>query len=242
MTRRAWCGRDDRLPAGNLVYRQDGWRRAWRALEEWTRDLPEEMAAITTTVAPPPMMQMGDEPLLLIGFAWASPDRTRRRGTRRGAAGSRPAGHGGGRRGPVGRVAVGVRRLPKGVRAYWRNPSFDRLDDDVIDVLVGAGIEQTWVGTAFDVHHLGGAYGRVPEDGTPFPTRDARFWINIDGFWATPRTTTPGSPSCGACRRTWSRSPPGASTSTSRVTSSPGIASSTHARSSGRRSTTGLWQ
>ena len=29
--------------------------------------------------------------------------------------------------------------FPKGVRAYWRNTSFDRLDDDVVDVLVRRG-------------------------------------------------------------------------------------------------------
>jgi Berberine and berberine like len=72
------------------------------------------------------------------------------------------------------------------VRAYWRNTSFDRLDDDVIEVLVRRGEEQSWVGTAFDVHHLGGAYGRVAEDATPFPNRAAQFWINIYGFWTDP--------------------------------------------------------
>jgi hypothetical protein len=72
------------------------------------------------------------------------------------------------------------------VRAYWPNTSFDRLDDDVIDVLVGRGKEQTWTGTAFDVHHMGGAYGRVPEDATPFPNRAARFWLNVYGFWTDP--------------------------------------------------------
>jgi hypothetical protein len=73
--------------------------------------------------------------------------------------------------------------FPKGVRAYWRNTSFDRLDDDVIDVLVRRGSEQRWLGTGFDVHHMGGAFGRVPEDSTPFPNRNARFWLNIYGFW-----------------------------------------------------------
>jgi hypothetical protein len=87
----------------------------------------------------------------------------------------------------VGGVAGRVRpAVPKGVRAYWRNASFDRLDDDVIDVLVRRGQEQTWVGTAFDVHHMGGAYGRVAEDGTPFPNRAAQYWINIYGFWTDP--------------------------------------------------------
>ena len=76
--------------------------------------------------------------------------------------------------------------FPKGVRAYWRNTSFDELSDDVIDVLVRRGAEQRWFGTAFDVHHMGGAFGRVPQDATPFPHRSAGYWINIYGFWADP--------------------------------------------------------
>ena len=59
--------------------------------------------------------------------------------------------------------------FPKGVRAYWKNTSFDRLDDATIAVIVDRALEQTWRGTAFDIHHLGGAFGRVPLADTPFP-------------------------------------------------------------------------
>ena len=172
------------LFAGNLVYTQDRWPQAWAAFEEWTRDLPEAMTSITTTLTPPPVLEMGDQPLLLIGFAWASPDH---------AAGNSVV-----QRlrdlAPPDDEEVGETRwvewqsavdalFPKGSRAYWRNTSFDRLDEDVVEVLVRRGSEQTWTGTGFDVHHMGGAYGRVPEDATPFPNRAARFWLNIYGFW-----------------------------------------------------------
>ena len=73
--------------------------------------------------------------------------------------------------------------FPKGVRAYWRNVALDRLNDDVIDVLVRRGTEQTWTGTAFDVHHMGGAFSRVGVQDSPFPSRSAQYWINIYGFW-----------------------------------------------------------
>ncbi|MGK5169268.1 FAD-binding oxidoreductase [Geodermatophilus sp. CPCC 205761] len=175
------------LFAGNLVFGPDRWRQAWAALEEWTRDLPDAMQAITTTLTPPPVAEMGDEPLLFIGFAWASPDR---------AAGEA---HVGRLRAlaPPDQEEIGDMRwvewqavfdplFPKGSRAYWRNTSFDRLDADVVDVLVGRGTEQTWSGTAFDVHHMGGAFGRVAEGATPFPNRAARFWLNIYGFWTDP--------------------------------------------------------
>jgi hypothetical protein len=73
--------------------------------------------------------------------------------------------------------------FPRGVRAYWKNTSFDRLDPATIDVLVRRAAEQTWHGTAFDVHQMGGAFGRVAEDATPFPNRSAGFWLNVYGFW-----------------------------------------------------------
>ena len=170
--------------AGNFVYGRDRWRQAWAALDEWTRDLPDAMTAITTTMTPPSILEMGEEPLLLIGFAWASPDveagKAQADRLRALAAPDMEE------VGPVSwtewQSAVDA-VFPKGVRAYWRNTSFDRLDEDVIDVLVRRGEEQAWVGTAFDVHHMGGAFGQVAEEATPFPDRSSRFWINIYGFW-----------------------------------------------------------
>jgi FAD/FMN-containing dehydrogenase len=175
------------LFAGNLIYQPDRWRQAWAALEEWTRELPDAMTAITTTLTPPPVAEMGDQPLLVVGFAWTSPDR---------GAGEAHAERLR-RLAPPDDEQVGDMRwtewqsafdplVPNGVRAYWRNTSFDRLDDEVIDVLTRRGAEQTWTGTAFDVHHLGGAFARVPEEATPFPNRAARFWLNIYGFWSDP--------------------------------------------------------
>lgn len=170
--------------AGTFIYRQDRWSDALRAFAAWTADLPDEITAITSTLVPPPEFDLGDEPVLLIGFASTDPDHA------------------------AGEVLIAPLRtaappdvevveptdwvawqsqadllFPKGVRAYWKNTSFDRLDDDVIDILVRRGREQTWRGTSFDVHHMEGAYGRVPEDATPFPNRSARFWLNVYGFW-----------------------------------------------------------
>lgn len=38
--------------------------------------------------------------------------------------------------------------MPKGVRAYWRNASFDRFDGPMIETLVEHCGAQDWVGTA----------------------------------------------------------------------------------------------
>ena len=73
--------------------------------------------------------------------------------------------------------------MPKGVRAYWRNAWFTAMDDALIDTLIEACGEQTWVGTAADLHLMGGAFRRVPKDATAFPDRTAELWLNIYGFW-----------------------------------------------------------
>ena len=76
--------------------------------------------------------------------------------------------------------------FPHGSRAYWKNTSFNALDAGLIDVLARRAREQSWRGTGFDLHHMGGAFGRVPEDATSFPVRDARYWLNVYGFWNDP--------------------------------------------------------
>jgi FAD/FMN-containing dehydrogenase len=171
--------------AGTLVSRQEHWAAALRGLDTWSRgDVPDPMTVIVTFMAPPPEFELGDEPVMLIGFAWASPDR---------AAGERVLD--GLREATVPDVEIlqpvtwtawqsaadGL--FPKGSRAYWKNTSFDRLDDATIDIIVRRGREQTWYGTGFDIHVMDGAFGRVAEDATPFPGRSARYWLNIYGYW-----------------------------------------------------------
>ncbi len=173
--------------AGNLIYRQEHWRTALRAYQTWTTDLPDALTSIISFLVPPPGWDMGEDPLMLVGFACASPDTAHGERTvadlRRAAAPDAQAVE------PVTWVSwqSAVDDLfPRGVRAYWKNAPFDRLDDAVTEALTGRAAEQTWRGTGFDVHHMGGACGRVPPHATPFPNRAARFWLNIYGFWSDP--------------------------------------------------------
>ncbi|SDK84980.1 FAD/FMN-containing dehydrogenase [Cryobacterium psychrotolerans] len=170
--------------SGNLVYRRDGWADALRVYDTWTRDLPDEMTSIVSFFVPPETWELGGDPHMLLGFVWASPDAEEGERIVDRLRTAAP---------PDTEVAPPARwaewqsaadeMFPKGVRGYWKNTSFDRLDDDVIGTLVRRGTEQTWRGTGFDIHHLGGAFGRVPEDATPFPNRSARFWLNVYGYW-----------------------------------------------------------
>ena len=176
------------LPAsvlgGNLFYRREHWRAALQAFARWTDDLPDEMNGIVSILRLPPSFGMGDEPWLIIAFAWMSPDHAE--GLRlvdRLRADAPPDEE---EVGPVQwtewQSAMDV-LFPKGARGYWKNASFSRLDDEVVDALFGAASEITWFGTGIDIHHMEGFFGRVPAGATAFPNRSARYWLNVYGYW-----------------------------------------------------------
>ncbi|KAD3514982.1 FAD-binding protein [Arthrobacter yangruifuii] len=174
----------DQVYAGNLVYANMHWYHALREYDRWGSNLPEEMTTIITFLTPPPEWELGDQPLMVIGFAWAGADAEAGAGVVRRLTAAAPP--------DAEDIAAVTWRdwqsavdsmFPSGVRAYWKNTSIDRLDEAAIDALVRAGCEQTWRGTGFDLHHLDGAYGRVPEEDTAFPTRSAPYWLNVYGYW-----------------------------------------------------------
>ena len=183
---------DPDVYAGTLIFEKAHWRHALEAFARWTADLPDAMTSIITFTVPPPEWELGDEVLMFVGFAWAGDDRTTGEAA---AARLKEAST------PDGVVLDPTRWiawqsafdaiLPKGVRAYWRNASFDRLDDAMIGTLIEHAGAQTWFGTAADLHHMGGAYGRFAEDATPFPNRSAQYWLNIYGFWPRPEDDGP---------------------------------------------------
>jgi len=170
--------------AGSLVYEKRRWPEVLRAFARLAPSLPDELTTLMTFLVPPADWDMGAEALLFVGLAWAGADR---------AAGAAV----------IDRLRAACPPdvtmldpttwltfqtafdaiLPDGVRAYWRNASFAGLDDALIDVLVEHLGAQTWFGTAADLHHMGGAFGRVPEDATAFPNRSAGYWLNLYGFW-----------------------------------------------------------
>ncbi len=170
--------------AGTLIYELPRWGEALRAFVAWTADLPDELTTLVTFMVPPADWELGDRVLMFLGFAWAGQDR---------ADGEALIGRLQAACSPDVAVLDPTRwvsfqsafdpLLPNGVRAYWRNASFGGLDGQMIDTLVEQCGAQTWYGTAADLHHMGGAFGRVADDETAFPGRSAQFWLNIYGFW-----------------------------------------------------------
>ena len=173
--------------AGSLVYQQARWPEALRTFAGLAPELPDDLTTLMTFLVPPADWEMGDRALLFMGLAWAGADRAAGREVIERLRAACP---------PDMALLEPTRWLafqsafdailPNGVRAYWRNASFSRLDDQMIDTLVEHLGAQTWYGTAADLHHMGGAYGRVAEDATAFPNRSAEYWLNIYGFWDNP--------------------------------------------------------
>ncbi len=176
-----------RILAGTFIYPKPRWTAALRAYRDWTAGLPDALTSIVTFMVPPPDWELGNEALMFIGFAWASPNVAEgqavverlRQAARPDVEVLDPV------RWPDWQAAFDA-ILPKGVRAYWKNASFDRLDDSMIDAIADQAGRLTWFGTAADVHHMEGAFGHVPEDATAFPNRTARYWLNIYGYWGDP--------------------------------------------------------
>lgn len=179
------------LPAkplgGNLFYRPQHWRNALMAFAAWTRNLPEQMNPIISFLVLPPEFGMGSDPWMVIGFAWASGDhQTGLSLVEQLSAQARPDEQEIGPTSWLDWQSAMDAVFPKGSRGYWKNVSFSRLDEEVVGVLLGFASEVTWQGTGIDIHHLEGAFGRIPEGATAFPNRSARYWLNVYGFWQDP--------------------------------------------------------
>jgi FAD/FMN-containing dehydrogenase len=170
--------------SGTFVYGAAHWRDALHGWARWAGAVPDAMTSIVTFVVPPPELELGTAPLMLLGWVWASPDRAAGEAAVAALLVAAPSDQA--FTDPMSWTAWQSQAdslFPRGVRAYWKNTSFDHLDDATIDVIVRRGAEQTWRGTAFDIHHMGGAFGRVADAATPFPSRSAGYWLNIYGFW-----------------------------------------------------------
>ena len=170
--------------AGSLIYERPRWKEALRAWADWTSGVPDDVTTLITFMVPPAAWELGDRVLMFLGFAWAGADRADGEaviGLLQAAcppdvAVTDPT------RWPTFQSGFDA-AMPKGVRAYWRNAWFRDVDDELIDAVADGCGAQSWFGTAADLHHMGGAFGRVPEDATAFPDRSAGFWLNIYGFW-----------------------------------------------------------
>ena len=101
---------DPDVLAGTLIYERHRWPEALRAYRDWAADLPDEITTLVTFMVPPPDWELGDQVLMLLGFAWAGADRGAGEAVARPAPGRLPAGHRRPRSDALDHVPVRVRR------------------------------------------------------------------------------------------------------------------------------------
>jgi FAD/FMN-containing dehydrogenase len=76
--------------------------------------------------------------------------------------------------------------FPKGDSYYFKSMYFDDLSDATIDALIELAADRPSPRTLLAFWHVGGAMGRVPEDGTAFGNRNAQFMFSFDTGWSDP--------------------------------------------------------
>lgn len=77
------------------------------------------------------------------------------------------------------------------LRAYWKSLNLDRLDEDVIDTIIGYGENRPSDQTLLVIWHLGGienggAMGQPPANTTAYGDRSARYLFSFDTTWLDP--------------------------------------------------------
>ena len=75
---------------------------------------------------------------------------------------------------------------PPGLRNYFRGGYAPELSDDLIDVVLGHGARMPSPMSAIDLHHMGGAVGRVGAGDTAFSGRAAAYTYNLRSTWTDP--------------------------------------------------------
>ena len=73
--------------------------------------------------------------------------------------------------------------VPHGWHRYWKSVELPPLTDDAIDTLIDHTSRITSPRSYTIILQLGGALGRVPEDATAYPQRDAAHNVVVNAVW-----------------------------------------------------------
>jgi FAD/FMN-containing dehydrogenase len=80
--------------------------------------------------------------------------------------------------------------FPKGqLASYWKSIYLNELTEDLVDLIVGRGVQRSSPLSIVHVPMLGGAMSRVAATATAFGDRGAPFMLSVDGNWVDPTET-----------------------------------------------------
>lgn len=75
---------------------------------------------------------------------------------------------------------------PNGLRYYWKSLNLSRLDDEVIERIVGHARKQASPLSTTDIWHIGGAVKRFGNDSSAFNGRQSAFLLSPEANWTDP--------------------------------------------------------
>jgi FAD/FMN-containing dehydrogenase len=76
--------------------------------------------------------------------------------------------------------------LTPGARNYWKSHNFTDLKDEALDVVIKYATMLPSSQCEIFIGHIAGAANRVAPDATAYPSRDARFVLNVHARWDDP--------------------------------------------------------
>jgi FAD/FMN-containing dehydrogenase len=175
--------------AGATFYTRSRWAEALRLYAGWAEHIPDELTTIVTWMTPPddwlPEHLQG-QPMLVLSWCWAGSDMADGERAVADLLAAEPDHVSAGPTPWLDLQSSADAGFPWGAHAYFKSTYLDRLDEAAIATLVEhAGRRRSPV-AGTDIHQLGGAYARVPDDATAFGRRDARFILNVWGVWEVP--------------------------------------------------------
>lgn len=92
--------------------------------------------------------------------------------------------------GPMSYIALQTQfdaQYPTGMRHYWKSDYLTDLSDEAIDAIVALDARAPSPLAVLDIHHMGGAAGRIAPGVTAFGHRDAPYLTNTIGTWTEAR-------------------------------------------------------
>ncbi len=173
--------------AGMRAWPMDQAREVLAFLRDFSAEAPDEVGIMGNLRLAPPLPVIPEDlqgkPIVALVFTYAGPVEQGREVLRAMEALPTPAVDAIVPKPYVTHQKMFDPALPHGRHYYWKSHKLGPLTGDLIDTIVGQTEGITSPLSTVAIFTEGGAVGRVPEDATAFPNRDAAHDINIVGSW-----------------------------------------------------------
>ena len=173
--------------AGLVVWPLDQAHDVLRFLRDFAADAPDEVGVTANVRLAPPMPAIPEElhgrPVVALVLTYAGPIEDAEKALRPARTVGSPAADAVTVKPYIAHQKMFDAGLPHGRHYYWKSHKLGPLGDDVIDVIVEHAGLTTSPLSSVPIFTQGGAVGRVPEDATAFPNRDAAHDINVVASW-----------------------------------------------------------